>query len=185
MRWPCVRFHTIFVFAEACSCFRLRASLDEVIVRWGFPRSCRFLLSVVPAFPTRRRFIDGGRALRARSAENCETAIRKRIARTVVTTVTRALERQRSLFACMCEEQIAKIEIESVQLRCCSVHTNTYNNIYSARKITTAVACPKAVFFTSTHTLFCVVGVVCAYVAINKRTLCSAQSFVVWWPLQQ
>ena len=60
------------------------------------------------------RFIDGGRALRARSAENCETAIRKRIARTVVTTVTRALERaarQRSLFAYDVRRAEAKIEI--------------------------------------------------------------------------
>ena len=65
-------------------CPRLRASLDEGIVRRRFSRSCRFLLSVVVAFPTRRRFIDGGRALRARSAEDRRKAIRKRIARTVV-----------------------------------------------------------------------------------------------------
>ena len=62
----------------------MRASLDEGIVRRRFSRSCRFLLSVVVAFPTRRRFIDGGRALRAKSAEDRRKAIRKRIARTVV-----------------------------------------------------------------------------------------------------
>ena len=138
MRRPCVRCHAIFVFAEACSCFRLRASLDEGIVRRRFLHSCRFLWSVVVAFPTRRRFIDGGRALRARSAEDCETAIRKRIARTVVTTVTRALERaarQRSLFACTKSRNenrdLKAYSCTAVQLLC--PHEYLYEYIYIAQ----------------------------------------------------
>ena len=80
-----------------------------------------------------RAVADGGRALRARSAENCETAIRKRIARTVVTTVTRALERaarQRSLFACT----KSRNENRDLKAYSCTValstQWNTYMNIY-------------------------------------------------------
>ena len=122
-------------------------------MRRRFLHSCRFLWSVVVAFPTRRRFIDGGRALRARSAENCETAIRKRIARTVVTTVTRALERaarQRSLFACT----KSRNENRDLKAYSCTValstQWNTYMNIYIAQDDnTTAVAWPKAGFLRS------------------------------------
>ena len=93
------------------------------------------LWSVVVAFPTRRRFIDGGRALRARSAEDCETAIRKRIARTVVTTVTRALERQRSLFACTKSRNenrdLKAYSCTAVQLLC--PHEYLYEYIYIAQ----------------------------------------------------
>ena len=154
MRWPCVRCHAIFVFAEACSCFRLRASLDEGIVRRRFLHSCRFLWSVVVAFPTRRRFIDGGRALRARSAEDCETAIRKRIARTVVDDGDESARTggAAKVAVCMYEEQKRKSRFKSVQLYSCSVHAMEYlyEYIYIAQDDnTTAVAWPKAGFLRS------------------------------------
>ena len=100
-----------------------------------------------------------------------ERAIRKVIARMIVDDGDESAQTGGVAKVAVCmyvRRAEAKIEIESVQLRCCSVHTNTYMNIYSARKITTAVAWLKAGFFISTHTLFCVVGVVC--VRCNKQT---------------
>ena len=67
----------VLVFSVACITRRRHRAP-------ALPSQLPFLWSVVVAFPTRRRFIDGGRALRAKSAEDRRKAIRKRIARTVV-----------------------------------------------------------------------------------------------------
>ena len=81
--------------------------------------------------------IDGGRALRARSAEDRRKAIRKRIARTVVDDDHESARTGRAakVAVCMYEEQKRKSRFKSVQLYSCSVHAMEYlyEYIYSAR----------------------------------------------------
>ena len=118
-----------------------------------------------------------------------ETAIRKRIARTVVDDGDESARTggAAKVAVCMYEEQKRKSRFKSVQLYSCSVHAMEYlyEYIYIAQDDnTTAVAWLKAGFLFLHIRSFALL-VLCVYVAINKPTLCSAQSFVVWWPLQQ